>query len=180
MLGCGWGPATFAPPCLGFPESALFSYCRVGRREGGEGGLRQAIAVRQFCWVCRRLVLLCLSLLLRKGGNGGHSSQPTHLPRLPRQIISNVAQGHIDLHRIEQAVGGDCDRAVRIRRQALERLRSVGWVIDSPEVVPPLLFCLCCLCCCCCCCCKHCWCWVGVGVVQWRLFLSLSCGCGRG
>lgn len=44
---------------------------------------------------------------------------------MPPQIISKVAQGDIDVHRIEQAVGGDCDRAVRIRRQALERLRCV-------------------------------------------------------
>lgn len=39
------------------------------------------------------------------------------------QIVQKVVQGNVDLHRLEQALGGDCDRAVRLRRQVLERLR---------------------------------------------------------
>ncbi|CAN0384583.1 unnamed protein product, partial [Hapterophycus canaliculatus] len=44
-------------------------------------------------------------------------------PSTSKQIVQKVMQGSVDLHRLEQALGGDCDRAVRLRRQALERLR---------------------------------------------------------
>ncbi|CAN0107747.1 unnamed protein product [Ectocarpus sp. 4 AP-2014] len=45
-------------------------------------------------------------------------------------IVHKAAQGRVDLHRLEQAVGGDCDRAVRLRRGALERL-SKGTAAQS-------------------------------------------------
>lgn len=84
-------------------------------------------------------------LLVRKDSAGvlcaDQPNQPTPLVS-PPQIVSKVAQGGIDFHRIEEAVGGDCDRAVRIRRQALERLRSVvccGWVgVVVSKTAPPL------------------------------------------
>lgn len=114
----------------------FFPHCCVGgsKEEGGVQA-RSLAAPRQFCW---GVVSVSTSCIYASPNSEGGRQAPAGVLRINQlifarlfvllasfsQIVSKVAQGHIDLHRIEQAVGGDCDRAVRIRRQALERLRS--------------------------------------------------------